>query len=112
MLVGMDATEVRAMLARAPGLTAEHVRALLAVTGSESGLIRESRALGQVGMPRAARAFLTSPDQAALRSDLQWIEASGAQRGLCTDPSYPPLLAQTTGARPGFFFLGSIQALH
>jgi DNA processing protein len=112
MLVGMDATEVRAMLARAPGLTAEHVRALLAVTGSESGLIRESRALGQVGMPRAARAFLTSPDQAALRSDLQWIEASGAQLVLCTDPSYPPLLAQTTGAPPVLFVLGSLEALH
>src|SRR5260370_7002341 len=107
MLVGMDATEVRAMLARAPGLTAEHVRALLAVTGSESGLIRESRALGQVGMPRAARAFLTSPDQAALRSDLQWIEARGAQLVLCTHPPYPPLPPPPPRAPPPFSLLAA-----
>jgi DNA processing protein len=108
----MDATKVRAMLARAPGLTAEHVRALFAATGCESDFIRGSRAPGEVGLPRGARAFLASPDEAALRCDLQWIEASGAQLILCTDPAYPPLLAQTTGAPPVLFVLGSVEALH
>lgn len=112
MLMRMDATKVRAMLARAPGLTAEHVRALFAATGGESDFIGGSRALGEVGLPRAARAFLASPDEAALRSDLQWIEASGAQLILCTDPAYPPLLAHTTGAPPVLFVLGSVEALH
>ncbi|MDB6087930.1 MAG: protecting protein DprA, partial [Gammaproteobacteria bacterium] len=112
MLLRMDATKVRAMLARAPGLTAEHVRALLAATGGEADFVRGSRALAEVGIPRAAKAFLASPDEAALRSDLQWIEASGAQLVLCTDTVYPPLLAQTTGAPPVLFVLGSVASLH
>jgi DNA processing protein len=111
MLVRMEATQVRAMLARAPGLTAEHVRALFDLTGSESNL-GAADALRQVGMPPAARAFLTSPDQAQLRSDLQWIEASGAQLILCTDAAYPPLLAQTAGAPPVLFVLGCVEALY
>jgi DNA processing protein len=112
MLIRMDVTKVRAMLARAPGLTAEHVRALFAATGGESDFIRGSRAPEEVGLPRAARAFLASPDEAALQCDLQWIEASGAQLILCTDPAYPPLLAQTAGAPPVLFVLGSVDALH
>jgi DNA processing protein len=112
MLLRMDATKVRAMLARAPGLTAEHVRALFAATGGEADFVPGSRVLADVGIPRAAKAFLASPDEAALRSDLQWIKASGAQLVLCTDTVYPPLLAQTTGAPPVLFVLGSIASLH
>jgi DNA processing protein len=66
----------------------------------------------RVGMPRAARAFLTSPDEASLRSDLDWIAASGVELILCTDATYPPLLAQTPGAPPVLFVLGSVEALH
>ncbi|MGH8208650.1 MAG: DNA-processing protein DprA [Steroidobacteraceae bacterium] len=110
MLLRMEAAKVQALLARAPGLTAEHVRALFALTGAESAL--DCAALQQVRMPAAARAFLTSPDERELRSDLQWIEASGARLILCTEAAYPPLLAQTVGAPPVLFVLGSLEALH
>jgi DNA processing protein len=113
MLTGMEmATKVRAMLARAPGLTAEHVRALFAAIGDEAAPTYPAHVLRQVGIPPAARAFLTAPDEAELLSDLRWIDASGAQLILCTDTAYPPLLAQTAGAPPVLFVLGSVEALH
>ena len=107
----MDATKIRAVLARTPGLTAEHVHALVAASGGGIERICEARTAGRVEMPRAAREFLTSPDEAALRSDLEWIEASGTQLISCADADYPPLLAQTTGAPAVLFVLGSLQAL-
>ena len=113
----MEATKVRALLARTPGLTAEHVRALFAVIGDETPLEWPAyrcpaQVLQEVRIPPAARAFLTSPDEAALISDLRWIEHSGAKLVLCTDAAYPPLLAQITGAPPVLFVLGSVEALH
>jgi len=112
MLIRMEAIKVRAMLARAPGLTAEHARALFAITGDESDLGCAAHTFPQVGMPPAACAFLTSPDEALLRSDLEWIETSGVRLILCTDAAYPPLLAQTAQAPPVLFVLGSVEALH
>jgi DNA processing protein len=106
----METIKVRAMLARAPGLTAEHVRALSDLNAGESGF--SAALLRQVEVPAAARAFLSSPDEAQLRADLRWIEASGAQLILCTDTAYPSLLAQTVGAPPVLFVLGRADALH
>jgi DNA processing protein len=97
------------MLARAPGLKAQHVRALFALTGSELDLA--DSALRAVEIPPAARAWLSSSDREELTHDLRWIEASGVQILLCTDPSYPPLLAQIPEAPPLLFVLGSIAAL-
>jgi len=110
MLPGMEATKVRAMLARAPGLTAEHVRILFALTGGEPNFDRSL--LQGVGIPPAARAVLQSPQSGELSRDLRWIERSGVQLLLCTDPSYPPLLAQISAAPPVLFVLGSVEALH
>jgi DNA processing protein len=112
MLVRMEAIKVRAMLARAPGLTAEHVRALFAATRDESCLDCPAPILRRVGIPPAARAFLSAPNEAELLCDLRWIESSGAQLVLCTDAAYPPMLAQTVGAPAVLFVLGSIEALH
>ena len=113
----METLKFRAMLARAPGLTAEHVRALSDLAhGSSDRAASEGipggDGLRQVEMPRAARAFLNSPNEAELRCDLHWIEASGAQLILCTDAAYPPLLAQTADAPPVLFVLGCVEALH
>ena len=110
MLPGMEATKVRAMLARAPGLTAEHVRLLFALTGGEPTFDRSL--LRGVGIPPAGRAFLELPESEELRRDLQWIESSGVQLLLCTDSSYPPMLAQISAAPPVLFVLGSVEALH
>jgi DNA processing protein len=112
MLLRMEATKVRAMLARTPGLTAEHVRALFEVTGGESTVKCPAHVLRGVGIPPAGRAFLAAPDEAELLRDLRWIESSGAKLLLCTDTAYPPMLAQTAGAPAVLFVLGSIEALH
>ena len=112
MLLRMEATKVRAMLARTPGLTAEHVRALFEVTGGESSVECPAHMLRGVRIPPAARAFLAAPDEAELLRDLRWIESSGAKLLLCTDTAYPPMLAQTPGAPAVLFVLGSIEALH
>jgi DNA processing protein len=110
MLTGMEEIKVRAMLARTPGLTAEHVRALFTVTGGEPRF--DLSMLRGLRLPPAARAFLSSPDMIELDRDLQWIEASGVHLLLCTDVTYPPLLAQISEAPPVLFVLGSIEALH
>ena len=109
MLTGMESIKVRAMLARAPGLRAKHVRALFALTGGEPDF--EDCTLRAVEMPPATRAWLSSSDRAELTQDLRWIEQSGVHLLLCTDPSYPPLLAQISEAPPVLFVLGSVAAL-
>jgi DNA processing protein len=107
----MDAVSVRAVLARTPGLKAEHLASLLSASRGEIQRITEAQTLRQVGLPDSTRQFLQSPDQAALRSDLEWIQASGAQLVLLGDADYPPLLAQTSGAPVVLFVLGSATAL-
>ena len=99
------------MLARAPGLTADHVRALFAATGEESSLCDSPQLLREMRVPAAARNFLASPDESALSADLRWIESSGTTVISCLDAAYPPLLAQTDGAPPVLFVLGSVEAL-
>ena len=111
MLTGMEETKVRAMLARAPGLTAEHARDLLAAAGGEADLNFSPSLLNAVAIPSAARAYLSAPRATELNEDLRWIEASGARLLLCTETDYPPLLARTEGGPPVLFVLGSIQAL-
>jgi len=109
MLSGMEATKVRAMFARAPGLKAEHVQALCALTGGEPDL--RDCAVQAVRMPPATRDYLSSSNREELTHDLRWIEASGAQLLLCTDLSYPALLAQISAPPPVLFVLGSVAAL-
>jgi len=99
------------MLARAPGLKAGHVRALFAFTGGEQSVTASVSLLREVGIPAAACAALAAPDRKALDSDLHWIETSGVQLLLCTDITYPPLLAQIPEAPPVLFVLGSLEAL-
>ena len=107
----MEAIKLRAMLARASGLTADHVRALFALTGAESSLCDSPQLLREVRVPPAARSYLASPDESALSADLRWIESSGVTLMSCLDAAYPTLLAQTPGAPPVLYVLGSIEAL-
>jgi len=109
----MEATRLRALLARAPGLTAEHVRALFALTGGECNFNGGAAyPYAQVGMPPAAQAFLSAPDESTLSADLRWIASSGAQLLLCTDTGYPPQLAEIRDAPAALFVLGAVAALH
>src|SRR5258707_4585719 len=111
MLARMDAIRARALLARAPGLGAEHLRALIAAAGGDPARALQPRALREVQLPPAAHRFLGSPDEAAIEADLVWLAASGAHIILCTDPGYPPLLRETARAPPAPYPLRSAPAL-
>lgn len=105
----MDATVIRAVLARAPALNTERLRALIAISGLEHAL--EPGAIAEANLPTAAREYLTSPDTLALQADLRWIERSGARLILADEPSYPPLLASIPSPPPVLFVLGDASAL-
>ncbi|HEY8052377.1 MAG: DNA-processing protein DprA [Steroidobacterales bacterium] len=107
----MDASTARALLARAPGLTAPHARALLHAADGEMERATSNKVLRAVELPPAARDFLHSPDGAALAADLTWLDLSGARILLSTDPDYPALLAQTVGAPAALYVQGSVAAL-
>src|SRR5207245_3314134 len=94
----MDETRARALIARLPGLTAEQLRPLIAAAGGEPAAVLTRRAADAPDLPPAARAFLASPDETALEADLAWLRLSGARILLSTDPEYPPLLAESSGA--------------
>jgi DNA processing protein len=105
----MDATAIRAVLARTPALNSERLRALIAVAGLEHAL--DPGAIAEANLPTAARAYLTSPDTSALEADLRWIERSGACLILADEPPYPPLLARIARPPPVLFVLGDASAL-
>ena len=98
-------------LARVPGLTAEHVRRLAREAGGDLDRLCDPAVVARVDLPPAARQSLGAPDEAALRADLDWCAASGAQVLLCIDDAYPYQLAAIRDAPPTLHVLGSVQAL-
>jgi DNA processing protein len=106
----MDAARVRTRLARAPGLAAGHLRALITAGGDLEHACTRA-ALDAVPLPAGARACLASGDEADIDADLAWAADSGTQLLLCTDPDYPPLLAATSGAPAALYVQGSAALL-
>jgi len=107
----MDAVRARAVLARAPGLTAEAAGALLATAGGDPGRAVSARPVNGTALTPAARDFLAAPDERAVAADLAWLDESGTVIVLCTDPEYPPLLKQTVGAPAALYVQGSVPLL-
>lgn len=100
------------ILARTPSLTAEHVRALVAMTGElEAALTLAARESNPVQLPPAARAYLASPNEADIEADLHWLQTSGAHVISCLSPEYPSLLAKIDRAPPVLFVLGDVNVL-
>ncbi len=110
MLAGMETHAACALFARTPSLTAEHLRSLIAETGSLELAAAHAPTL-ITPLPASAKAFLAAPDHAAVEADLRWSETSGAQLIPCTSPAYPSLLARTVGAPPVLYVLGDVEAL-
>jgi DNA processing protein len=106
-----EATRVRAALARAAGLTAEHTRALLAAAQGDPGAACTVRVLEALGLPSPLRRALAAPDEQALAADLEWLARSGARILLCTDADYPPLLARLADAPPALYVIGEVSLL-
>ena len=107
----MDEKVVRAVLARAPALGAAHVQALVAAAGGDITQAIELETLRRVDLPPAARAFLMFPDEAALDSDLAWIDASGARLLASPDTDYPAQLRQLRDPPAVLFALGDVRTL-
>ena len=111
MLARMETIRARALLARTPALGAGDLEALLAGADGEPARAVEPHATRGVPLAAPARAFLASPDEAALDADLEWVRHSGARILLSTDPEYPPLLREIAGAPATLYLLGSAPAL-
>jgi DNA processing protein len=111
MLAPMEAVRARALLARTPGLNSAQLQALIAAAGGDTERAAQARSARAVDLPHAAHAFLTSPDEAAIEADIAWLEGSGADILLYTDPQYPPLLRETSSAPATLYVLGSPAAL-
>jgi DNA processing protein len=108
----MDALHAAALFARTPGLTADHLCALVSATGSlESAAAIGPNVVPGVELPPAARVFLAAPDHAAIDADLRWIEETGAHLVPITSPHYPALLASISRPPPLLYVLGDVDVL-
>jgi DNA processing protein len=106
----MDATPTRALLARAPGLTKGHLHALIAAGGDLEHAVTRA-ALHAVSLPQAAHRCLVSTEARVIDADLAWAARTGTAIVLCTDASYPPLLAATSGAPAALYVQGPVGLL-
>ncbi|HXZ59101.1 MAG TPA: DNA-processing protein DprA [Steroidobacteraceae bacterium] len=107
----MDEAHARAVLARAPGLTAEALAALSAASGGDLALAASPRALVRVELPPATRSFLAAPSERRIAADLDWLAQSRAAILLSTDAAYPPLLKATVGAPAALYVQGPVELL-
>jgi DNA processing protein len=109
----MEQTRACALLARAPGLRAEHVRAAVARHGSVEAAA-EPGAIAAVcdDVPAAAIAALASPNPGRIDADLQWLERQSAQLIACTSSDYPRALAYIDDAPAVLYVLGNASLLH
>jgi DNA processing protein len=107
----MDAVAVRAVLARAPALCAEHVQALVTAAGGDLTGSIGLETLARVDLPPEARASLLRPDETLLEADLRWINASGARLLASSDTDYPGQLLELTGSPAVLFVLGDARKL-
>lgn len=107
----MNAAAIRVVLARAPALCAEHVRALVAAAGGALTRSIEPEILARVDLPPAARASLVRPDESRVAADLKWVEVHGARVIASTDTDYPDQLRQLPGSPAVLFVLGDARKL-
>lgn len=66
----------------------------------------DARQLTRVGLSPRAAARLTRPDEAAVQSDLAWLERSGASLLASTEDRYPSLLRESADAPAVLYVLG------
>jgi len=98
-----------AVLARAPGLAASHVRAAVARAGGLGELLAEDR--DPQLLPRRTEAFLRAAPSSCIDRDLKWLDATGAALIPCTSARYPPGLTTDPAAPPALYVLGNTEAL-
>jgi DNA processing protein len=107
----MSIAMVGAKLVRSPGLTGDHVRALMAQAAGDLERICERETIAGVDLPQAAREFLQTPDEAALEADLAWLRRSGARLVVWGEADYPLPLAAIAGAPAALYVMGDLGVL-
>ncbi|HTT03539.1 MAG TPA: DNA-processing protein DprA [Steroidobacteraceae bacterium] len=107
----MDELRACALLARAPGLTAERLRAAVAQLGQLEFVAEGGRVCERAGLEAHTAAFLRAAPSSTIDADLRWLAKSGAQLIPCTSPRYPELLARTEGAPAVLYVLGEPSVL-
>jgi DNA processing protein len=109
----MEPARLRAILARAPGLVARHLKIATATTGTATDVLRADSlpALLAQRLPTRAKAWLESPDHRLIDSDLRWIEVNHARILCCLDPGYPPALAAADGSPAMLYVCGDPRPL-
>jgi DNA processing protein len=107
----METARVRTRVARAPGLAAGHLRALIAAGGDLEHACTRAALHAVPLLPPAARTCLACADEADIDADLAWLAASGTELLLCIDPDYPPLLGAVSGAPAALYVQGSVALL-
>ena len=107
----MNETRACALLARAPGLDAQRLRACVAELGCIERVAEGHEAACARLLPARALLFLAAPPASLIEADLRWLEASGARLIPCTSPDYPPALAALARAPAVLYVLGNPHAL-
>lgn len=112
MTVTPNELQAWAIIARAPGLFVEPLRAALQHVADVSALLGMSAGrLCALGLSPAAAAALTAPVSANIDADLAWLARSGGWLLACTDPAFPPQLAEVSHAPPVLYGLGEAATL-
>lgn len=107
MPISPDETHAWATLLRAPAIPLSTLRGALVEAGGIETLIRSpSGRLREWGVPPPACEALAQPDDALIRSDLRWLERSGAVMLPCTAPGFPPQLAELPDAPLALYVRG------
>ncbi|HET6907489.1 MAG TPA: DNA-processing protein DprA, partial [Rhodanobacteraceae bacterium] len=102
--------ELRAWLTllRAPGIGPAAARALIAHAGSARAACASARRLrGQEGLNPEALAWIETPDAARLDADLAWLSEPDHHLLRCTDPDFPPQLAEIPQPPAALFVVGN-----
>jgi DNA processing protein len=107
----MDGFFIRAAFARASGLRASHVAALLAVAEGDLTRCLAPETLNQVQLPPAALSWLRFPDTTTLDADLEWITRNDIQMLASIDANYPEQLRELADAPAVLFVQGDARQL-
>ena len=103
---GVDELRACALLARAPGLTAEQLREAVTQLGQLERVAEGGRRCERAGLTAPTAQFLRSADASLIDADLRWLASSGVKLVPCVSPQYPKLLAQTARAPALLYVLG------
>jgi DNA processing protein len=107
MPISFDETHAWATLLRAPAIALATLQGAMAEAGSIHALVQAPlHRLREWGLPPLASQALTRPDEALVKSDLRWLESTGAVLLPCTAPEFPPQLAELPDAPLALYVRG------